>query len=103
RRRVFRLVTEVAAREDGKCEAALREDLTQLAGLCAPAIEGARAQLDSFEPDGRDVVDRLGVVAAPRDRGVAHFDLRFCLKAETTETCSFRLQAENSGTCGFRL
>ena len=39
-------------------------------------IDGRGAKLDAFEAERGDVLDRLDVVAAPGNRGVADGDLR---------------------------
>ena len=79
---VCRLVLQVAAREDGEGEAALREQVLQHPRTRAVRVERRRAELDALESDLGDLVDRLRVVAAPRNRRVADADLSFRLQAE---------------------
>ena len=103
---VLRLVLQVAAREHRERDPAGLQQGAQFGRLRAPTVHRACAELDALEPDSGDVGDCLGIVAAPGDGGVAEFDVRFRLKAETTgfeRPCSFRLQAEPLGPCTFRL
>src|SRR5437764_14019875 len=64
---------EIAARQDGKRERVLREQIAKRRRLRSVFVERAvaDAQLNPAEADGGDVVDRVAHLVAPRDGGVA--------------------------------
>src|SRR5437764_7465486 len=64
---------QIAARQDGKRELVLREQIAKRRRVRSVFVERAvaDAQLNPAEADGGDVVDRVAHLVAPRDGGVA--------------------------------
>src|SRR5205085_12294574 len=81
---ICRSIFQVAAREDGKREAVLREQVLQHASTRAVALECRGAELDRLEAHRRDVGDRLVVLPDPGDGGVTQTDPSGGTDRETT-------------------